>query len=433
MGWESLLALSIILITVLLLSGVWIPFAIGITGLVLLVAKGGISELNALGLTVWGGTNSFMLTSLPLFVFMAEILIVSGVGQRFYDGLAKLTWRLPGGLLQSNIAGCAMFAAISGSSVATAASIGSVALPQLKSRGYDIRMATGSLAAGGTLGILIPPSGAMILYGTFTETSIVKLFLAGIIPGLLLAAIFMVYIGIRATISPGLTPRDEIKQSWRQVFFEFVKLLPFIGLIGAVLGSMYAGLATPTEAAAIGATAGILISAKWGNFSFRILWDAASRSVGSSCTILLIVAMAFIFSYAINNAQIGTKLADALIAQKLDRVGFLIAIYVMYAILGCIMDSVGMIMITVPLLFPTIVALGIDPIWFGILLVLQVELGQITPPFGINLFVVQGIAKCKLGDVIIGCIPYFFIFIAYVVLITVYPDIVLWLPKLASK
>lgn len=433
MSWEALFILCVSLIIVLLMSGMWVPFAIGITGTVLLVAKGGITELNALGLTVWGGTNSFVLTSLPLFIFMAEVLIVSGVSQRFYEGLSRLTWRLPGGLLQSNIAGCAMFAAICGSSVATAASIGAVALPQLKARGYDVRMATGSLAAGGTLGILIPPSGALILYGTFTETSITRLFMAGLVPGLLLAFCFMVYIAIATTLRPATAPRLDIRQSWRSVLREGIKLLPFVGLIGAVLGSMYLGIATPTEAAAVGATVAAIISALWGRFSFRILWEAASRSVSSSCTILLIVAMAFIFSYAVDNAQIGTNLAKSLLALNLDRVHFLIAIYAMYAVLGCLMDSIGMIMITVPLLFPTIVGLGIDPIWFGVLLVLQVELGQITPPFGINLFVVQAIAKCGLGDIVRGCIAYYAIFLAFITLITVYPQIVLWLPSLAAR
>jgi tripartite ATP-independent transporter DctM subunit len=262
--------------------------------------------------------------------------------------------------------------------------------------------------------------------------SIVKLFIAGIVPGLLLAAIFMVYIAVACRLRPELAPRMEVRQRWAQVVGEVVKLGPFVALIGMVLGSMYMGYATPTEAAAIGVTAAVVVSALFGRFSTRLLWLSASRSVSSSCTILLIVAMAFIFSYAIDNAQIGSNLARALVAMNLDRVSFLIAICLMYAVLGCIMDSVGMIMVTVPLLFPTIVALGIDPIWFGVLLVLQVELGQITPPFGINLFVVQGIAGCKLGDVIRGCVPFFGIFALYIVLITVFPEIVMWLPRRAG-
>lgn len=429
MTWGSLLAIAIVLITIMLLSGIWIPFAIGIVGLVIIYLTGGMADLNALGLTVWGGVDSFILTALPLFIFMAEVLIRSGVADRFYEGLSHMTRRLPGGLLQSNVAGCAMLAAISGSSVATAAAIGSVAIPQLKERNYDIRMATGSVAAGGTLGILIPPSAALILYGTFTEISIVHLFMAGLIPGLLLALIFMVYIAGHALIQPSRVPHNNLEAMRGQVLASFMKLVPFLLLIFMVLGSMYAGLATPTEAAAIGTTGAVILSVIFGTFSIKTFWQSALASISTSCTILLIVAMAFIFSYAISNAQIGSSLAAKLVEMHLDKVQFLIAIYIMYTILGMLMDSISMIMITVPLLYPSIVGLSINPIWFGVILVLQIELGQITPPFGLNLFVIQSVAQCKIEDVIKGCIPYYIIFIFFIIALTVYPEVALWLPK----
>jgi C4-dicarboxylate transporter, DctM subunit len=429
MTWEGQFILVVVLICTFMLSGMWIPFAIGLTGIIILLTTGGVTELNALGIVVWGGMDSFILTALPLFILMAEILIVSGTSQRFYGALALLLRRLPGGLLQSNIGGCSIFAAISGSSVATAAAIGSVAIPELKKRGYDMSMATGSLAAGGTLGILIPPSGAMILYGMFTELSITQLFIAGLIPGILLSLIFMVYIAIAAIFRPSIAPRDDVPLRLRTFATAILDLLPFFTLIGAVLGSMYAGIATPTEAAAVGASVAVVIGAIWGRLDWRLLTEAISRTVSSSCTILMIVAMAFIFSYAVNNAQIASNLAATLTAMNLDRTTFLVVIYVMYALLGCIIDSIGMIMITVPLLYPTILALGIDPIWFGVILVIQVELGQITPPFGINLMVIQSIARCGMGLIIRGCVPYFALMIGFVIFLTVFPEVALWLPQ----
>src|SRR5687767_13838131 len=236
----------------LLAAGMQVPFAISVPALLYLVLNGGIDALKGLGLTSWGSTNSFTLTSIPLFILMAELLQHSGLSFRIYRGLSKLVARLPGGLLQTNIAGCALFSAISGSSVATAAAIGTSALPQLTSRGYDRRLSAGTLAAGGTLGILIPPSIAMIVYGTFTETSIAKLFIAGVIPGLLLTGMFMLYVWGHALVDPKIAPREPAPASAAEYLSAFTDLLPFVILIGGTMGSLYVGLATPTEAAALG-------------------------------------------------------------------------------------------------------------------------------------------------------------------------------------
>ncbi|MBN8955979.1 MAG: TRAP transporter large permease [Rhizobiales bacterium] len=433
MSWGADFVIIIGILVALLLGGMWVPFAIGVSGLVSIYLVDGWGGMNALGLVSWGSVNSFTLTAIPLFILMAEILLQSGVSQRFYQGLTLLVRGLPGGLMQTNISGCALFAAISGSSVATAAAIGTVALPQLEKRGYDRRMAAGSLAAGGTLGILIPPSIAMIIYGTFTEVSISKLFMAGFIPGFVLAFLFMLYIAVRAWLRPSIAPREEGHISGREKLAAALELVPFIVLIVSVLGSIYAGIATPTEAAAVGCSVAIVISLIWGKFGFAELNAALTSTVRVSCTIIFIVFNAMIFSYAVENAGIGTNLTNWFTSLGLNRYAFFFSLVVMYCILGCLIDSIGMIVLTVPLLFGSIVSYGFDPVWFGVMLVLLLELGMITPPFGINLFVIQSISKWPLGDVVRGSVPYWAIILLYVAFLTAFPDFVTWLPaKLAG-
>ncbi|HEY5290695.1 MAG TPA: TRAP transporter large permease [Burkholderiales bacterium] len=428
MSWGGNFALFSGVLIALLLGGMWVPFAIGVAGLLAIYLTDGLVGLHALGLVTWGTTNSFTLTAIPLFILMAEILQQGGVSHRFYQGLTVLVRGLPGGLMQTNIAGCALFAAISGSSVATAAAIGTVALPHLEARKYNRRMAAGSLAAGGTLGILIPPSIPMIIYGSFTEVSIAKLFMAGFIPGFLLAFLFMLFIGIVSLLKPEVAPREAGSATRKEKLAALVDLLPFVVLMVAVLGSIYAGLATPTEGAGVGCTIAIIVALIWGRFGFAEFHAAMVKTIRVSSTIILIVLMAFIFSYAIENAGISDKLTEALIGLGLSKYTFLFVVIVMYCILGCLMDSIAMIVLTIPLLFSSIVAFGFDPVWFGVILVLLLELGMLTPPFGINLFVIQSISKWPLGDVVRGSVPYWGIILAYVALLTAFPQIVTWLP-----
>lgn len=413
----------------LLLGGMWIPFAIGISGITYLVYSDGWDALRALGLVSWGGINSFTLTAIPLFILMAELLLKSGVSDRVYRSLAILVRRLPGGLLQTNIAGCAVFAAISGSSVATAAAIGTVALPQLQERRYDQRMATGSLAAGGTLGILIPPSIAMILYGTFTEISIAKLFVAGMLPGILLAMLFMGYIAVTAIRKPDVAPREALSASAATILRTIADLIPFALLIFAVLGGIYFGLVTPTESAALGCVMSIVVCYIWGNLDFNVFRAALQHSVMVTGSVMFIVLAAFIFSYAIAIGGLAINLTQWLVSLDLSKFEFIFALVVMYAVLGCLVESIGMLVITVPLLFPVMLQYGIDLVWFGVVLVLLIELGQITPPLGINLFVIQGISRSELGDVVRGAIPYYLIILAFVALLALVPEIALWLPN----
>ena len=428
MSWGGNFALFCGVLLALLLGGMWVPFAIGVAGLFAIYLSDGFIGLHALGLVSWGTVNSFTLTAIPLFILMAEILQQGGVSHRFYQGLTVLVRGLPGGLMQTNVAGCALFAAISGSSVATAAAIGTVALPHLEQRKYDRRMAAGSLAAGGTLGILIPPSIPLIIYGTFTEVSIAKLFMAGFVPGFLLAFLFMLYIGIVSLLRPAVAPRESGSATRAEKFTAFLHLIPFIVLMVAVLGSIYAGLATPTEGAGVGCTISVIVALIWGRFGFAELHAAMIKAIRVSCTIILIVLMAFVFSYAVENAGISAKLTALLLGLGLSKYAFLAVVIVMYCILGCLMDSIAMIVLTIPLLFSSIVAFGFDPVWFGVILVLLLEVGMLTPPFGINLFVIQSISKWPLGDVVRGAWPYWIIILAYVGLLTAFPRIVTWLP-----
>ena len=423
--------ITVVMIVFLLLLGVGmtIPFAIGVPAIVYLYLQGGLPSLRGIGLVSWGSMNSFTLMAIPLFILMAEVMQRSGLTLRIYDGLSRLVSRIPGGLFQTSIIGCAVFASISGSSIVTAASIGGVALPELMKRGYDQRLSAGSLAAGGTLGILFPPSTAMIIYSTFTDTSVARLFLAGIIPGLMLTAFFMLYIAVHARLRPGVVGRDlgPIGSGW--LVCAVAEVLPFVLLIGCTLGSIYAGIATPTEAASIGCVAVLLLALLFGQLTWGILGDSLHRTVVVVGNIMFIVYTAFLFSYAISFAGVGEIVTAALVGLDLSRPAFFLSLFVLYTALGCLVESIGMIVITVPLLFPVLVRYGIDPIWFGVILVLFIELGQISPPIGINLFVIQGMWAGKLSDVVMGTIPFHVLMVALLLLVMAFPALALWLPS----
>ncbi|MPZ36073.1 MAG: TRAP transporter large permease subunit [Rhodospirillales bacterium] len=423
---EILLVMAIFL--GLLAAGMAVPFAIGVPAIVYLLVHGGVPALRGIGLMSWGSMNSFSLTAIPLFILMAEIMQHSGLSFRIYRGLSKLVCVIPGGLLQTNVAGCALFAAISGSSVATAAAIGTVALPQLLQRGYHRPLAAGTLAAGGTLGILIPPSIAMIVYGTFTETSVSQLFMAGVVPGLVLTALFMGYVLVHALLKPEIAPREKGPRNLAELGTALADLVPFVIVVGGTMGSLYFGWATPTEAAAVGCLAAFVVSAIWGRMGWTQLKTAMSSSVMISGNILLIVYVAFVFSYAISVAGVGESLTNWLVELNLSRLEFFFALFILYTILGCLVESLGMIVITVPLLYPVLLKYGIDPVWFGIILVLFIELGQISPPIGINLFVIQSIWEGKLSEVVWGTIPFHLLMFVLLIMLVIWPEIALWLP-----
>jgi len=430
MSWEWELILVFGAFVGLMLGGMWVPYSIAVTALLYLFAVQGVAGFRAVGLVSWGSTNGFTLTAIPMFILMAEFLLQSGLSLRVYRGLSQLVRKLPGGLLQTNVAGCAVFAAISGSSVATAAAIGTVALPLLDQRGYDRKLSAGTLAAGGTLGILIPPSIAMIIYGTFTDTSIAKLFMAGIVPGLVLTGLYMTYVAIYALLKPSVAPHQKDWDepiNWGVVAAD---LLPFGLLIGAVMGSMFLGIATPTEAAGVGSLAAIVISRIWGNLDLAIARRALRNTVRITGGIMFIVVAAFLFSYAVGMAGLAHNLAKWLTTLGLSRFEFLLVVFIGYIIMGCLVDSIGMMVITIPLLFPILSNYGIDMVWFGIVLVLLIELGQITPPMGINLFVIQSIwPGGTLEEVLAGAVPFFFIIVLMIGILWLWPELAVWLPQ----
>ncbi len=430
-GIEIVIVFAVFL--ALLAAGMAIPFAIMTPALFYLLLHSGPDALRGLGLVSWGSMNSFTLTAVPMYILMAQILEHSGIGTKVYNGLGKLCSRIPGGLLQTNIAGCAIFAATSGSSIATAASIGSVALPELVKRKYSRRLSAGSLAAGGTLGILIPPSLAMIIYGSFTETSVAKLFIAGIVPGLLLTAMFMIYIGVHAKLQPSIAPVEQGVVSLPDLLRAIGNILPVTLLIGSTMGTMYFGLVTPTEAGAIGCVAGTIIAIIWGDLKWKDFIAAVRGSVAVLGNILFIVYAAYVFSYAISRAGVGEDVTSFIVGLHLTKLQFFFAIFLLYTLLGCLVETMGMIVITIPLIFPMLAPYGIDPVWFGIILVLFVELGQISPPIGINLFVIQSLWDGDLGDVVMGTIPFHLIMFLLLVMLVIWPEIALWLPAHMSK
>lgn len=416
----------------LLVLGVWIPLAIGAAGLIYLALTSGLGSFQGLGLALWGGVNNFTLAAIPLFILMAEFLLQAGLSTRVYRGLSHIVRRLPGGLLQTNIVGCAVFAAISGSSLATAASIGTVAIPELLERDYHRPLSVGTIAAGGTLGILIPPSIAMIIYGSFTQLSVAKLFMAGLIPGVALALLFMIYVGARAIANPTLAPRRADNGANNGdaggILATANDVLPFVVLIALVLGSLYLGYATPTESAAVGCVLSAIIAAIWGQMNRAVLLQTFRRAIRVSASILAIVFAAYIFAFAVSLSGLGNDMAAAIGSLELTRLQFLLLLFVVYALLGCLIDSISMIVITIPVLYPVVSLYGIDGIWFGVVLVLLVELGQITPPMGLNLFVVQSVWSGRLGEVIRGVVPFYGLIILMLAILVLWPSLALWLP-----
>lgn len=425
------LVLAFGLLVGLILGGMWVQFAVAGAGLFYVWLIKGFAGWKAMGIVSWGAANSFTLAAIPLFVLMAEILLGSGLSTRLYNGVAPFVRRLPGGLLHTNIAGSGIFAAISGGSAPTAAAMSTVALPELSSRGYDRRIVAGSLAAGGTLGILIPPSITMIIYATFTETSIARLFAAGLVPGILLALCYMAFIAARVLINPRLAPAHTERLTWQEATRSLADVAPFLLLIVVVLGSIYGGIATPTEAGAVGVVGALAIAGFYGRLSRELVRQALARTVSMSGNILFIVFTSMIFAYATALSGAGESLVSLVESMEVSRLTFLLVIMVVFAILGCFMEGLGMIAIIVPVIYPALLALNVDPIWFGIFVVILVELGQITPPLGVILFVVTSSSKSvRIEDVIMGTIPFFAIILGFLLLLIAFPEIALFFPSL---
>lgn len=410
----------------------WIGFALAVTGMGGLFFFAGVEELSGIAFVAWTLVNSFVLIAIPMFLFMGEVVLRSGLGERFYGGLSVWLQRIPGGLTQTNIAACSIFAAISGSSVATAATIGTVAVPSMKQYGYPKTLIYGSLAAGGTLGILIPPSISMIVYGAWTENSVGRLFMAGFMPGIMIALMFMLFIAIySSTRLRGLMPSVEVGTSWKVKACGLVNILPIVVMMVLVLGGIYSGLTTPTEAAALGACAALLLSLVYRTLSLKNVVQALSASARTTAWILFIMFAASILQFGLVSTGVTRALVAFVIDLGLESILLLSAIIVMYMILGCFIDGLSMVLLTLPLVYPVVVAAGFDPIWFGVIIVIYMELAMITPPVGLNLFVIHGIASgdATLGEIARACAPYWFLLVLGTVFLILQPQIALWLPN----
>jgi len=415
----------------LLLLGMPIAVIMTLLGVVGGVLLYGWPLLQSMGPVLWGVQNENILTAIPLFVLLGEILLRSGIADRMYGALALWLGGLPGGLLHTNIGCCALFAATSGSSVATAATVGTVALPALGRHGYSPSRSLGSLAAGGTLGILIPPSVNLLVYGSLANVSIGQLFIAGILPGLLLTASFMAFIALQSLVSRDVAVRHDAPPPRAEKVRALRHLLPPAAIFLIVMGSIYLGIATPTESAALAVLAALGFAWKAGRLTFGFLDHCFRQTAKTTGMILLIIAAAFTLNVTLALGGVAQTMTQWVAAFGLPPTGLLAALILFYLILGMFMDVLSMQVLTIPIALPVVMAAGVDPIWFGVFVVLMCELGMITPPVGMNLYVVQAVRPGggPFRDVIVGAIPYAAIMILFTGLLIAWPDLVLWLPR----
>lgn len=421
--------IGFIILLGMMMAGVHVAVAIFSVSAIGTLVYLGLPLLYSFGDTLWGTLNNFLLTAIPLFILLGELLLRSGITDRMYNSLSVWLSRMPGGLLHTNVGASTVFAAMSGSSVATAATIGTVALPALADRGYNERLALGTLAAGATLGILIPPSINMIIYGAITNTSISKLFIAGILPGLVLAGCFMLAIMAFSLLRPGVAGDPEPHVPLGQRLRSLADLLPPAFIFAIVIGSIYSGWATPTEAAALGVVAALVLAAIYRKLTIRMLHESFLSMARTTAMIMLIIAAAFFMNYIVGILGIPSTLTNWVAGLGLTPLGLILALVVFYLVLGCFLETLSMMIATVPIVVPMVVAFGYDPVWFGIFLVIMMEISLITPPIGMNLYVVQGVrGKGSITDVMLGSLPFLAIMLLFVLLIIIWPELVMWLP-----
>jgi tripartite ATP-independent transporter DctM subunit len=421
--------LLIVSLFVLLGSGVWIGLALaGVAwiGMTLFSAR---PAGDAMAVTIWGSSSSWTLTALPLFIWMGEILFRTRLSQDMFKGLAPWMQRLPGRLLHTNVVGCAIFAAVSGSSAATCATIGKMSLPELARRGYPDMMSLGSLAGAGTLGLLIPPSIIMIVYGVTADVSISQLFIGGVIPGIVLAGIFSLYIAGWSIRNAHLIPPPDAPMSLAEKLRESKSLIPVVLLIVAVLGSIYAGIATATEAAGLGVLGSLVISTAQGSMNWQTFKDSLLGGTRLYCMIALILAGAAFLTLSMGYIGLPRHLAEWIATLGLSKFALILALTAFYGILGCFLDGISMVVLTMGVIMPTVQKAGIDPLWFGIFIVIVVEMAQVTPPVGFNLFVLQGMTKREIGTISRAAFPFFLLMVLMVVLLYAFPQMATFLPQ----
>jgi tripartite ATP-independent transporter DctM subunit len=425
-------SLLIALLFLLFALGVEISICLGVVGVVgLLYLKGFSVGLGVVGSAAWSNASSFSFIAVPLFVFMSGILLHSGIGKGLYTAVARWVSFLPGGLAVASIFSCAIFAAISGSSVATAATIGMIAIPEMERRGYYRPLTFGSLAAGGTLGILIPPSVPMIIYGVMTETSIGHLYMAGMIPGVVLAVLFAGFVIGYVMLWPETAPKaDEDRGSFLDKLRSLYEVAPVALLIVVVLGSMYLGIVTPTEAAALGSFVSLLLAAAFRTLTWRALREAFLATIRTTSMVMLIIIFASMFSHVMALLGAPKALFALVTGLGLPKWALFTAIFTFLLIIAYALEELSVMIILLPILFPLVTGLGFDPVWFGIVMVVWLEIGLITPPVGLNLFVIQNMMKgTTAADVTRGTTPYVVLMVFLVVLLFLFPDLALWLPR----
>ena len=423
------------LLTLLALMALAIPVAaaMGVLGMVLGQMYAFLPVSGVAGEIAWTSSNEFLLVALPLFILLGELLLRSGLAEAMYESLARwLSW-LPGGLMHSNIAACALFAATSGSSVATAATVGTVALPQARRFGYNERLFLGTLAAGGTLGILIPPSINMIVYAVLTNTSVPRLYLAGIVPGILLALGFMVVVALACLWRPAWGGR-RVTATLAACIAGLVHLVPPLGIFLVVVGSIYIGVATPTEAASLGVMAGLALAAWKRMLNWAMLSEALLGTMKSTGMIMLIIVAAYFLNFVMSAIGLTTQLTNAVQMLDLSKWQMLFAVIVFYVVLGCFMETLSMMITTIPIIAPVMQGMGFDMVWFGIVVIVLVETALITPPVGLNLFVVHNLReRGSMNDVILGSLPFVAAMFVLLLALAVFPGLALWLPALVSS
>ena len=427
---------TIFTLALLLGSGVWIAFALIGTAWVALALFSPFAPGPILASDFWGASYGWDLTALPMFIWMGEILFRSGLADSMFRGLSPWLNRLPGRLLHTNIIGSGMFAAVCGSSAATCATVGKMTLPELERRGYDSGMAIGTLASASTLGLLIPPSIVLIVYGVVTEQSISRLFMAGIGPGLMILALFMTYLILWSLLKgnrQGLTGDDESSMPLAEKLRHTLSLIPVLLLIGGIIVSIYGGLASPTEAAAVGVVLSIVIARCTGSFGLATFKASLFAAVRTACMIAFIIAGASFLTSAMGFTQVPMQLARAIGEMGLSPTMLLVALTLLLLIMGCFLDGISLILLVTAILMPLVSAAGFDLIWFGIYLVVVVEMSQITPPVGFNLFVIQGLTGKDIVTITKATLPFFLLMMLSIALLYIFPEIALYLPQAMTR
>jgi tripartite ATP-independent transporter DctM subunit len=422
-----------VLMLVLLASGVWVAVTLMSVGLISMLMFSHAPATTIQATVIWGQSSSWALTALPLFIWMGEILYRTRLAKDMFEGLSPWLAGFPGRLIHINVVSCGIFAAVSGSSAATTATIGRITVPELLKRGYDEKTTIGSLAGSSTLGFLIPPSIIMIVYGVAADVSITRLFIAGILPGIMLMILFMGYLAIWSALNPSKVPPREPRIPFLKRIRETAKLFPIILLMIAVIGSIYLGIATATEAAAVGVVGALLIALFTGSMTKQNFIDSVLGATRTSVMVSFILAGAAFLSTAMGFTGIPRELSAWVGTLNLDKFELLLALTVLFIILGCFLDGISIVVLTAAVIMPIILQAGIDPIWFGIFIVVLIEMSQITPPVGINLFILQSITGKNLWEVSVAAFPFFLLLIVATLLLILFPEIATWLPDTIRK